>query len=149
MDGLSIYTHTIESFSQPHIDSLSPELFLSYLFSEELIKFSLACDTTEAQWRQQFNSVKAKLELGKQYHRAIFDYAICPTCGEIFTIKNSYIFLPNNFHCQSKSLKYNGVYHIASTTENVINLINNILKTKGSLLCYQVKNETELDYTIL
>jgi len=143
MDGLTAYTHTIKSFSQVHKNKLCPELFLSYLFSEELIQFFLSCDSMEGQWRQEFNFALRKLELGKEYRKAIFDYAICPVCGEVFRIKNSYIFLPNNFHCQGKSLKYNGVYHIAATTENVINLINNILKTKGSNLCSQVKSETE------
>lgn len=127
-------------------NQLSPEVLISILLSSQFLQYGTqSCDSSEAQWRMLFNAA-AQSHTAQTKGQIVFpqfNYAICPKCGEVFTIPNTFILLPANFHCSFRAQKYNSIYSMQPMHQETVDLINNILKTKGSLWqTKQTKTET-------
>ena len=146
MDGLSRL-----EFNEELVSLLSPEVYLSILLTDNFLEKVYTDVIYSRRWEVQFRIAALKIGEPAEVRQSYFKYSLCPVCGTVVQIKNTCLLFTANQHCYKPEAKFspNFLWFFGRPNKTLATLLDNILKTKGSLLCYQAKNETELDYTIL
>lgn len=122
---------------------LAPEVLISFLLTDEALKYLIQDEASECHWRQLFFEACRLHYPGskRDFFPPRFSYSICAKCGEVFTVPNYKLIFPAMFHCKYRRLAYHP--EVPPMGAETIDLINNILKTKGSLWqTKQAKTET-------
>lgn len=121
---------------------LAPEVLISFLLTDEALQYLIQDEASERHWRQLFfEACRLHCPGSKRsFLPPRFSYSICAKCGEVFTVPNSKLIFPAMFHCTYRPLAYHP--EVPPMCAETVDLINNILKTKGSLWQTKAKTET-------
>lgn len=140
MDGLN----SLE-FNEELAALLSPELYLSILLTDNFLSLVSTDVIYSKRWETQFRLAALKIQEPAQAEHRYFKYSLCPVCGTVVPLKNTFLLFTANQHCYNPETKFSPsfLWLFGRPNPNLANLLDNILKTKGSNLCSQVKSETE------
>lgn len=140
MDGLN----SLE-FDEELVALLSPELYLSVLLTDNFLSLVSTNATYSKRWEIQFRLAALKIHEPLQTKHSYFKYSLCPVCGTVVALKNTCLLFTANQHCYKPETKFspNFLWFFGRPNHTLAKLLDNILKTKGSNLCSQVKSETE------